>query len=183
MLKSILILSLFSVMPLEDSWLTDAPIASSSQQARQVLPDSIRAIANGDGEWEVMFNYRPKTPLEPDDRISLMGSFNHWNRRAHPMTLQGDGTWMATTKLPEGTYWYKFLIHDDQWLPDPLNQDRSPDGHGGQNTVLRLGAEANLDPSLARIGDGRIEGLGLGHDPTRALYRQSQADGSWRRTG
>ena len=51
----------------------------------------------------------------------------------------------------DGTHWYKFLVGDDDWYPDPLNQDRSPDGHGGQNTVLRLGAEANLDPSLARI--------------------------------
>ena len=94
------------------------------------------------------------------------------------MRLEADGTWTAEVSLSDGTHWYKFLVGDDDWYPDPLNQDRSPDGHGGQNTVLRLGAEANLDPSLARIGDGRIEGLGLGHDPTRTLYRQGQADGS-----
>ena len=177
MLKSIVIPALLTLMPLGDSWLTDAPVASSSQQARHMLPTSISGAPDQDGGWNLTFTFGPKSALGPEDRISLVGSFNHWNRLSDPMQLTADGSWTAGLTLPDGTYWYKFVANEDEWYPDPMNPDREPDGHGGQNTVLRLGAQANLDPALARIGDGRIEGLGLGHDPTRALYRQTQSDG------
>ncbi len=54
-----------------------------------------------------------------------------------PMTQVG-GAWEATVPVAdEQIIVYKFVV-DGNWVPDPANQRRSPDGYGGSNTVVRV---------------------------------------------
>lgn len=74
--------------------------------------------------YRVTFRYPQSAP----GSISLVGSFNHWNPEAHPLTYE-DGAWQITLFLPSGTYPYAFavggrLIPD----PDPVRTLRGPLG-------------------------------------------------------
>ena len=67
----------------------------------------------------------------------LSGSFNEWNPGELPMD-KGPFGWSINVYLAEGTYTYKFVV-DGKWYVDPRNNNRLPDGHGGFNSMLRLG--------------------------------------------
>jgi len=55
----------------------------------------------------------------PDaDKVILMGDFNHWNPKKHPMKLDANGIWKKAVMLASGNYEYKFLV-DGQWKEDP----------------------------------------------------------------
>ena len=69
-------------------------------------------------------------------------------------------------ELRDNTHLYKFVRNDGEWQPDPLNDFRAPDGHGGQNTIIALGTDALLNPNQAKTGDGAIVGVALRHNPT-----------------
>ncbi len=94
----------------------------------------------------------------------VAGDFTNWKSGAIPMERQSDGSFRATLDIPPGTQGYKFILDDSTWIADSANPDSQDDGHGGRNSMLRLGAEAALDPSKAAVGDGRVEGAALVHD-------------------
>ncbi|GAB4093652.1 glycogen-binding domain-containing protein [Flaviaesturariibacter terrae] len=71
-------------------------------------------------------------------RVLLAGSFNDWRETELPLTRVSDG-WFLPVYLSEGTHTYKFIA-DGRWLSDPGNPNTLPDGHGGKNSVLRLGS-------------------------------------------
>ena len=69
--------------------------------------------------------------------VSLLGDFNNWDPRAHPMKNDGNGRWNRTVVIPSGKYEYKFLA-DGQWLLDPCNDQCCPNCFGSANSVLNL---------------------------------------------
>ena len=69
--------------------------------------------------------------------VFLLGDFNNWDPRAHPMKNDGNGRWNRTIVVPTGKYEYKFLA-DGKWLPDPCNDQRCPNCFGSDNSVLEL---------------------------------------------
>lgn len=71
--------------------------------------------------------------------VILMGDFNAWNPRAHPMENDGQGVWNKTVMLPPGKYEYKFLI-DGNWKEDPQNDQACPNCFGSRNSILNLAA-------------------------------------------
>ena len=70
--------------------------------------------------------------------VFLLGDFNNWDSKAHPMKNDGNGRWGRTVMIPPGKYEYKFLA-DGQWLLDPCNDQRCPNCFGSDNSVLTLG--------------------------------------------
>ena len=138
-----------------------------------VLPPGVTARPGENDVWLCTFVLEG---AEEAGSAALAGDFNGWNSGAHPMRRTNRG-WTVTVPLAEGTRYYKFVLDGNRWLDDPRNPDRVDDGHGGANSVLRLGAEANLDHNEARRGDDRIESAGLAHDPERPIYRQALGDG------
>ena len=42
--------------------------------------------------------------------VILMGDFNNWNSKKHPMKSDGDDAWNKTVMLSYGKHEYKFLI-------------------------------------------------------------------------
>ena len=55
--------------------------------------------------------------------VKVVGSFNDWDERLHPMASADDGIWrLFVPGLKEGDH-YKFLIHDQHGQPLPLKTD------------------------------------------------------------
>jgi len=71
--------------------------------------------------------------------VILMGDFNDWNPKRHPMKTDGNGVWNKTVIIPPGKYEYKFLI-DGDWREDPRNDQTCPNCFGTQNNLLNLTA-------------------------------------------
>jgi 1,4-alpha-glucan branching enzyme len=42
--------------------------------------------------------------------VILMGDFNNWNPKKHPMKNDGHGVWNKTLELIPGKYEYKFFV-------------------------------------------------------------------------
>jgi len=75
-------------------------------------------------------------PTQQVRQVSLVGSFNHWDPRRHPLQSPLPGVWqVAIPPLPPGEYRYKFYL-DDAWLNDPENPNRVEDGYGGFSSFL-----------------------------------------------
>lgn len=70
------------------------------------------------------------------ERVRLVGDFCQWRLDAAvEMARDAQGRWLAETKLPPGSYQYKFLV-DNAWQPDPHNRCRESDPFGGVNSLL-----------------------------------------------
>ena len=67
--------------------------------------------------------------------VFLMGDFNKWNTKTHPMKPNQEGIWEKTLMLYPGRYEYKFL-QDGLWQVDPRNSDLCYNCYGTQNNVL-----------------------------------------------
>jgi 1,4-alpha-glucan branching enzyme len=69
--------------------------------------------------------------------VILIGDFNNWNPKKHPMHKDKNGMWIKTVIIPSGKYEYKFLV-DGQWKEDPKNNQTCLNCFGTQNSVLNL---------------------------------------------
>jgi 1,4-alpha-glucan branching enzyme len=69
--------------------------------------------------------------------VYLLGDFNRWNPRKHPMKREGQNRWVASVSLPEGQYQYKFLV-DGQWVEDPLNDQVCQNCFGTHNNLFNV---------------------------------------------
>ena len=67
--------------------------------------------------------------------VYLMGSFNNWNQKKHPMHQKDNGRWEKTVIIPPGIHEYKFLV-DGQWKEDPQNCLSCLNCFGTKNSVL-----------------------------------------------
>lgn len=130
------------------------------------LPASVRAEPAGPGRWRVTFTLDSTVRA---DRVFLAGSFSGWSPDGVALTRGADGRWSAELELASGRHLYKFVLDGASWIPDPLNAQREPDGHGGENTVLALGIEAA--PAAAAVDEDRRLLLWR-HEPERPLYLQ-----------
>ena len=71
------------------------------------------------------------------NEVFLMGDFNEWNPKTHPMKSNGNGTWVRDVKISPGEYEYKFLV-DGQWKEDPQNEQLSPNCFGTYNNIINV---------------------------------------------
>ncbi len=53
--------------------------------------------------------------------VSLVGDFNQWDPKAHPMKQMQDQAWMLTKELKHGHHRYAFIV-DGQLTLDPRGQ-------------------------------------------------------------
>jgi glycosidase len=138
------------------------------------VPPSLEVWDIGEGEYLVTFKWTPEAGLE---KPGVAGSFNGWKREDAPMEgPDANGQYKVTLRLKSGTYEYKFVSGTEGWHTDPLNPDGSPDGHGGSNSVLRLGLSALLRGKEAKRGDREIEMRATAHDPQDPTKRDVLSD-------
>ena len=76
-----------------------------------------------------------KEPTAND--VILMGDFNKWNAKTHPMKKDESGIWKKTVMLPPGRYEYRFLVNG-KWENDPQNDQVCANSFGAQNNVLHV---------------------------------------------
>ncbi len=71
--------------------------------------------------------------------VSVAGNFNGWDPEATPLTWHAPGLWsvQVTLNVPDW-YSYKFVINGTEWVVDPENLNREPDGFGGQNARVNV---------------------------------------------
>jgi len=69
--------------------------------------------------------------------VVLMGVFNNWSPKKHPMQRDDNGIWNKAVMLFPGNYEYKFLV-DGQWREDPRNDHLCPNCFGTCNSVINL---------------------------------------------
>ena len=81
----------------------------------------------------VMFSFESNQAKE----VILLGDFNNWNPKTHPMKSKGNGSWERTVIIPPGRYEYKFLV-DGKWAEDPRNEQYSSNCFGTCNSVLNV---------------------------------------------
>jgi len=55
-----------------------------------------------------------------------------------PERVTGGGWKISIPMLPNGKYYYRFLIDDKMWMEDIENPLREPDGVTGWNSVLTV---------------------------------------------
>lgn len=75
--------------------------------------------------------------LSNAEKVSLMGEFNNWNVKTHPMKKDENGMWKKTVMLQPGKYEYKLLV-DGQWQNDPGNARTCPNCFGTYNNILSV---------------------------------------------
>ncbi len=80
-------------------------------------------------------------------KVCLAGEFNSWSDSANPMTKDGDA-WTLVMNLAPGSYMYKFVV-DGNWKQDAGNPEAAPDGFGGNNSVMKVGAGGAVAPVAA----------------------------------
>lgn len=73
-------------------------------------------------------------------RVRVYGSWNHWSEPAVEARREEPGFWRSPPlPLSRGEYTYKLLLDVGRWLDDPDNPEKTPDGQGALNSVLRVG--------------------------------------------
>jgi 1,4-alpha-glucan branching enzyme len=71
------------------------------------------------------------------NNVSLVGDFNHWDPKRHPMKMSEEGKWEKTIVLPPGKYEYKFIV-DGTWENDPQNSELLYNQYGTLNNILTV---------------------------------------------
>jgi 1,4-alpha-glucan branching enzyme len=69
--------------------------------------------------------------------VILMADFNNWDRNAHHMKQDENGTWNKTVVISPGRYEYKFLV-DSEWWHDPKSLEVCYNKHGTLNSVITV---------------------------------------------
>ncbi len=85
----------------------------------------------------VSFSFRKPDAVE----VSLVGDFNDWNPKRHPMKRDENGVWTKAVMLVPGTYEYKFWV-DGNWMPDPQVPDVCKNVFGTLNNRLTVRPKA-----------------------------------------
>jgi PAS domain S-box-containing protein len=70
-------------------------------------------------------------------QVILMGDFNKWNPKTHPMRKDENGVWRKTVMIYPGRYEYRFWA-DGEWYNDPRNTLRCPNCFDSENNIIEV---------------------------------------------
>ncbi len=120
------------------------------------------------GMVDVTFEFDP--PVDNVKSVHLAGSFNDWSTSADPMNDEnGNGLYTITKALKPGEYTYKFVVNKNQWMSDPNNDKKAPDGFGGVNSVLEVELVKSSNEEV-KIGDSKIAAGSLWHQADKREF-------------
>jgi 1,4-alpha-glucan branching enzyme len=78
-----------------------------------------------------------KLDLRTAREVILVGDFNGWDPKRHPMLRGKDGIWRKVVMIPPGRYEYRFCV-DGEWLNDPANDTVCANCFGTENNVIEI---------------------------------------------
>ncbi|MBA3028803.1 MAG: glycoside hydrolase [Desulfobacteraceae bacterium] len=67
--------------------------------------------------------------------VFLVGDFNQWNEKAHPMKMDAKGVWRKSIFVSPGAYEYKFRV-DGAWENDQNNEMVCENSFGTHNNLF-----------------------------------------------
>ena len=70
--------------------------------------------------------------------MTLVGGFNQWDPKVHPLKRDAGGLWKVMVRLEPGTYLYKFVVNGERWEEDALNLQRVLNEHGTFNSIRKV---------------------------------------------
>jgi hypothetical protein len=82
------------------------------------------------------------------NEVFLIGDFNKWNPKSHPMKSDENGAWVRNVIIPPGEYEYKFIV-DGQWKEDPQNEHLSLNCFGTYNNIINVTAKKIKELKMA----------------------------------
>jgi hypothetical protein len=110
---------------------------------RDVTESDYRPFLPGVG-CLLLANEREFRVKKPDARTAgLMAEVNQ--RKGLSMTKQPNGIWTIKVSIPRGTYGYKFLVDEKDWVFDPNNSGRQT-LDGVENSSIRRSVVENGAP-------------------------------------
>lgn len=124
----------------------------------KTLSDLLGGGSGGDPCNVVTFHYDAKG--RQLSSVHVAGAFNGWagTIATGGWPLQNaNGIWTAKRQLPAGPQAYKLVLNESEWIADPDNARTTPDGFGGQNSVV--------EATCTGTGGGDLEALTAGFPP------------------
>jgi serine protease AprX len=104
-------------------------LATTEQHTLNVVGCSPPRVENG----RLLFVFHDDAAAS----VSVAGDFNEWNPLATPLKRNDSGLWSTQVGVTGmGRFEYKFVVNGQRWLEDPSNGMKTPDNHGGLNSVL-----------------------------------------------
>ena len=71
------------------------------------------------------------------ESVHLVGSFDDWDTKAHPMQRLKDGRFMARRIFEPGlSHEYRYLVNGETWINDAEAEQYLPNIHGSDNCVV-----------------------------------------------
>lgn len=135
---------------------TDFINLTDKETPEYLLPISVLRISADGGEHDIpVFKSEKKRftfTFEPDAQyleVAIAGSLNGWNPKATPLSLE-DGVWRTELYLSEGIWDYQLVV-DGEWVLDPTNPMKRPNGQGGHNSMLTVGNPKAYRPSIRAV--------------------------------
>jgi len=75
--------------------------------------------------------------LPEAESVNLVGSFDDWDRSAHPMRRLKDGRFMAIKRFELSCrHEYRYLVNGETWINDPEAESYTPNPYGSDNCVV-----------------------------------------------
>jgi len=68
--------------------------------------------------------------------VAVAVDSNGW--KPVPLKKGKNGNWSGKIKLASGAHQYKLVFDGQYWQTDNANPERISDGHGGENSVVRV---------------------------------------------
>ncbi len=71
--------------------------------------------------------------------VSVVGSFNGWEREIQLLPREDSGYWVTQITVPPGEYSYAFMVDGNVRVADPTANSFMEDDYGSKNSVVRVG--------------------------------------------
>ncbi|MBF0547690.1 MAG: isoamylase early set domain-containing protein [Candidatus Riflebacteria bacterium] len=69
--------------------------------------------------------------------VSIVGTFNDWNKDSNPMAREGN-TWKLALDLKPGKHEYKFVVNNTEWITDPKCPETVADKFDSKSSVVEV---------------------------------------------
>jgi 1,4-alpha-glucan branching enzyme len=74
-------------------------------------------------------------PVRDECDIYLVGDFNQWNEKSHPLRRTETENYELELEIPPGKYRFKYLV-DGVWWNDPDAEEYAPNPWGSEDSVI-----------------------------------------------
>ncbi len=112
---------------------------------------------------DVLFAYQGDANTKS---VAVIGTFNDWSATSDVMKNAFGTVWMTKIDLPDGMYYYAFLV-DGHVITDPANPKTVSNGKGGYYSVLTVG---NYVMPTGELNSGVIHENYVHFDPYSLKY-------------